>query len=269
MNNNMKLFMCKPKYFDIIHKNLNIHMTMEQCLNKQKANMQYWNLTRLLSNIGFNIKFIEAQKTLVDMVFAANGALIDSTTNTAIISNFRVEPRKAEKEYWRIFLRDNGKNKKNTNSYFEGQGDALFSHKNKNLWIGHGFRSSLSAGKEIQEILPHSKVHSLKLIDSRFYHLDTCFCVLKESTVMYYPAAFDNESVAKINEYFDNIIEVDKSNALNFACNAVQFQNYVIMHSASKSLKEDLRNLGFSVIENNMSEFLLSGGSAKCCVMQT
>ena len=85
--------MCKPTYFNVVHKNLNAHMLMNNCVDKHRANMQYWNLTRLLSNLDVNIKFIEPEDGLVDMVFAANGALIDSRSQTAIVSKFHAIPR--------------------------------------------------------------------------------------------------------------------------------------------------------------------------------
>ena len=133
--------------------------------------------------------------------------------------------------------------------------------------MGHGFRTELSAQKELQDIFPESKVQALHLVDQQFYHLDTCFCILKESTVMYYSPAFDTESKNKIIQSFDVCIDVSGEDAKNFACNAVNCNSYVILHNASSKLKTTLQEHGFTVIENNMSEFLLSGGSVKCCAL--
>ena len=43
-----------------------------------------------------------------------------------------------------------------------------------------------------KEILP------LELVDSRFYHLDTCFCPLSGGDLLYFPAAFDRYAQAAI-----------------------------------------------------------------------
>ena len=259
--------MCKPEHYDVIHKNLNIHMNMEKSVNNHKANMQYWNLVRKLSECGANIKFIDSKNGLVDMVFAANGALIDKLTHTAIIANFEANPRVEESELWKNFLKNNLYKVKVLQNKFEGQGDALFSHAGKVLWYGYGFRSSYKAASEIQSVLKNVTIHTLKLVDERFYHLDTCFCVLNNDSVMYYPDAFDKESNEKIERNFQVKIVVSEYDALKFSCNAICIKNYIILHEASLDLKNSLNKIGYTVIENNMSEFLLSGGSAKCCVM--
>ena len=259
--------MCKPTFFDVIHKNLNAHMTMKRVVDKQRANMQYWNLTRILTNIGAEIKFINSEPKLVDMVFAANGALIDKVSNTAAISNFHAKPRVDESDFWKDFLIKHGLYVKKIYSHFEGQGDALFSHNNKNLWMGYGFRTSYNAAEELRNIFHNSNVQTLKLINPKFYHLDTCFCILNNSNVMFYPGAFDDDSVSKIKQHFPDHIEVSLEDSEKFSCNAVIIDQYIILNKASNNLKTKLQNIGYMVIEINMSEFILSGGSVKCCVL--
>ena len=71
----------------------------------------------------------------------------------------------------------------------EGEGDIVFT--GRALLAGYGFRTDQAAAAELAEVfgLP---VVSLRLIDPRFYHLDTALCVLDPDTAMYYPAAFDD-----------------------------------------------------------------------------
>jgi len=263
----MKMFMCLPTFYDVIHKNMNVHMQLRRPVDYIKACSQHLNLTRILLDNGANINFIKPQPELVDMVFAANGALIDHVSNTAIVSNFKADTRINESYYWKNFLRENNYNVVTTSAKFEGQGDALFSHNNKILWYGYGFRSEIIAAYQITDQCSHLTVQTLKLCDPRFYHLDTCFCVLDENTVMYYPGAFDEESEQKIKIAFTNIVKVSENDAQHFACNAVVLNKTIVLHCVSNPLKKELQNYGFTVVENNMSEFLLSGGSAKCCVM--
>ena len=261
----MRIFMCSPQYFDVVHKNLNYHMKMLTSVHKQKAYMQHWNLTHLLKNVGMKVSNIEPQPGLVDMVFAANGALLHN--KTAVVSNFHATARVSESRHWSKFLHDHGYDVHTTVHKFEGQGDALFSHDKEYLWMGHGFRTEVNAQNDLQKYFPESKVHSLHLVDPRFYHLDTCFCVLKESMVMYHSPAFDKDSQEKIESCFDVCIDVSNEDATNFACNAVVFDKIIILHCASDDLKRKLRAHDMTVIETNMSEFLLSGGSVKCCVL--
>ena len=63
----------------------------------------------------------------------------------------------------------------------------------------------------------------LKLVDQRFYHLDTCFCPLEGGFAMYYPPAFDEASRAAIEKRVpaERRIAIGEEDALAFACNAV------------------------------------------------
>ena len=263
----MRVFMCKPTYFDVIHKNLNVHMSMYRPVDKKIALLQFTNLTNFLRSINVDVKMIEPRENLVDMVFSANGALIEKKTNTAVIASFAAEPRKEESVYWSEFLRKQKYNIYQLNSSFEGQGDALFSHNNKILWVGYGYRTIFEAAEELQLVFSNIKVYPLRLANPLFYHLDTCFCVINETCVMYYPDAFDDESLKLIRKNFKDRIEVSDYDAMNFACNAVQAYNHIILNSASDELKDELANRKLTVIENDMSEFILSGGSVKCCVL--
>src|SRR5206468_273344 len=65
------------------------------------------------------------------------------------------------------------------------------------LWGGYGVRTSLQADRHLAEMLD-VEVVPLRLVDERFYHLDTCFCPLPEGRVFYYPDAFDRESLERI-----------------------------------------------------------------------
>ena len=76
---------------------------------------------------------------------------------------------------------------------FEGAGDALFDREGRWLWAGYGFRSELDSHPLIAKWLD-VEVLSLRLMDERFYHLDTCFCPLANGYLLYYPPAFDSYS---------------------------------------------------------------------------
>ena len=112
--------------------------------------------------------------------------------------------------------------------------------------------------------------HSLKLTNPLWYHLDTCFCPFDNDKLLLYEKAFDEESLKKVYDVFDekNCIKVSEEDAKNFACNSICVPNNIIIgHSFTPKLKEKLKDFNYNTIENNMSEFLLSGGSTKCCVL--
>src|SRR6185437_15199040 len=114
------------------------------------------------------------------------------------------------------------------------------------------------------------EVVSIHLIDPRFYHLDTCFAPLDDGSVMYYPPAFDDASVAKIETYYptDKRIIVTEADALRFACNVINVNHTVILNKVSMELSDQLKSKGFRVIEVALSEFMKAGGAAKCLAMR-
>ena len=76
---------------------------------------------------------------------------------------------------------------------FEGEGDALFQPGEALLWAGYGVRSALETHSMLGQTFA-TEVVSLRLVDPRFYHLDTCFAPLPDGHLLYYPAAFDERS---------------------------------------------------------------------------
>ena len=111
---------------------------------------------------------------------------------------------------------------------------------------------------------------SIRLTDERFYHIDTCFCPLTDGFLMYHPPAFDYDSRIAIESRIPphKRIIVDTFDAGNFACNAVNIGDRVILNKASEPLKARLMLAGFRVHEVELSEFLKAGGSAKCLTLK-
>jgi N-dimethylarginine dimethylaminohydrolase len=153
---------------------------------------------------------------------------------------------------------------------FEGAGDALFERgRDATLWMAHGHRSISAAREVIYERLGMDIV-TLKLVDDRFYHLDTCFCPLEGGYVMYYPPAFDGPSREMIEQRVaaDRRIAIGEEDALAFACNAVNIDGVVIVNRATDGFVETLAARGFRVLQTPLTEFMKAGGSAKCLTLR-
>ena len=75
-------------------------------------------------------------------------------------------------------------------------------------------------------------VISLRLVDPRFYHLDTALCVLDADTAMYYPAAFDDAGRAAIAAQFAELIEAKDEDAEVLGLNAVSDGRHVVLPGA-------------------------------------
>ncbi|WP_173052676.1 dimethylarginine dimethylaminohydrolase family protein [Candidatus Nitrotoga sp. AM1P] len=264
----MKIFlMCDPRYFEVSYV-INPWMAGNQGReNKKLAAKQWKNLYDILSRKA-SIKLIEPVAGLPDMVFTANGGFV-YRDHEVIVSSFRYPERQGESSYFSQFFENSGYRIKRLNSdiQFEGAGDALYDS-NGRVWIGYGHRSDVQALDEIATIL-QAQVNGLTLVDPRWYHLDTAFCPLVNGYVLAYEQAFTSQSVNKIkNEFNNRVIWVSDEDANNFACNAVNIGNDIILYKVSNELKATLSKHNFSIIEVDVSEFMKAGGACKCLTLE-
>jgi N-dimethylarginine dimethylaminohydrolase len=113
-----------------------------------------------------------------------------------------------------------------------------------------------------------TEILSLELASAWFYHLDTCFCPLKEEAAFYYPRAFDHYALKVLEEHIPTLIPVNDEEAHRFACNAVVLGNDVVVNEGCPDISRRLGELGFQVHATPLSEFIKAGGSAKCLVLK-
>lgn len=270
-----EVLMVRPLHYSVDYV-INPHMADQVGkVDKTEAHNE-WNLVRsLFDQIGINIRVMEDQEGLPDMVFCANQSLpyIDKEGQRHVLmSIMHADQRKKEIPYFEQWYRQNGYEMHYLDEgkikHFEGGGDAIWHTGKRLLWGGHGYRSSLDAYQTISDIydLP---IITLELVDEAFYHLDTCFCVLDEQTVLIYPDAFSEEGLQLIYAAFDQVIEASEYEAEElFACNAScpDGQNVIIQQGCT-DVNKKLRDAGFSVHEVSTHEFLKSGGSVFCMKM--
>src|SRR5262249_21288791 len=136
------------------------------------------------------LAFMQAQPGLPDLVFTANAGMV--LGKTAIVSRFRSKERQGEEPFFRVWFEKNGfvVTEWPQDVFFEGAGDALLDRGQNIIWAGYGFRSAEGSPALLEKIFKRKTV-PLRLIDPRFYHLDTCFCPLVGGYVLYFPHAFD------------------------------------------------------------------------------
>lgn len=263
-----KILMCPPDYFTVDYV-INPWMAgHESSLDIELAKTQWQTLRDTIGEYA-EIAEIEPQPGLPDLVFTANAGVVYG--NKAIASHFMPHERRPEEVHYKKWFRDNGFELLDLDEKigFEGAGDCLFDRGGPWLWTGYGYRTEIEAHAEIQKFFDVELV-SIKLTDSRFYHIDTCFCPLTEGFLMYHPPAFDFDSRIAIETRIPphKRIIVDTMDAGNFACNAVNIGDTVILNTASDPLKARLMLAGFKVREVGLSEFLKAGGSAKCLTLK-
>jgi N-dimethylarginine dimethylaminohydrolase len=145
----------------------------------------------------------------------------------------------------------------------------LFDRDSGVLWMGYGHRTERACASLLQHMLD-IEVEPLRLVNERFYHLDTCFCPLEGGTLMYYPAAFDAASQSRIAARVpaERRIAVADDDAFDFACNAVNSGRNIFLNRASGALVQELESSGFIVRQTPLTEFMKAGGSAKCLTLK-
>jgi lysine-ketoglutarate reductase/saccharopine dehydrogenase-like protein (TIGR00300 family) len=263
-----RILMCPPTHFDV---NYAINPWMEGNLHKpsQELAHQQWQRLYEILQTQVTIDCIEPQPGWPDMVFTANAGLV--LRDTAIISRFYHQERQGEEPFFKKWFVDQGYQifELPQDVPFEGAGDALLDRDGQWLWAGYGMRSELDSHSTLAKWLD-IEVLSLRLINERFYHLDTCFCPLSGGYLLYYPGAFDTYS----NQLIERRVPVGKriaiteTDALNFACNAVNLNQLIVLNQASDALVQRLTNCGFEVIQTPLTEFIKAGGSAKCLTLR-
>ena len=267
--------MVTPKHFSVEYV-INPHMAQNVgTVNKMEARNEWNVLKSTFEQVGINVHVIEGEEGLPDMVFCANQSLPfigESGDKHVFMSIMHDDERKEEVPYIEQWYRQNGYEihylDENEIDDFEGCGDAIWHTGRRLLWGGYGYRSSVQAYESISETF-ELPVIALELVDEDFYHLDTCFCVLDDSSVLIYPEAFTREGLELIDSVFETVIKASKYEATKlFACNATcpDGKNVIIQQGCTDANK-NLRDAGFSVHEVSTYEYLKSGGSVFCMKM--
>jgi lysine-ketoglutarate reductase/saccharopine dehydrogenase-like protein (TIGR00300 family) len=268
MNSQIQFLMCAPEHYDVDYV---INPWMEGNIHKSsqdRAKEQWQNLYQILKSNAI-VDLVKPEKGWPDMVFTANAGLV--LGNNVVLSRFLHKERQGEEPYFKKWFEEKGYNvyELPKDLPFEGAGDALLDREGRWLWAGYGFRSELDSHPYLAKWLD-IEVLSLRLIDERFYHLDTCFCPLANGYLLYYPGAFDSYSnrLIEMRVAPEKRIAIVEADAVNFACNTVNIEDIVVMNKASEILKARLGEAGFQVLETPLTEFLKAGGAAKCLTLR-
>jgi N-dimethylarginine dimethylaminohydrolase len=256
--------MCPPDHFGIEYE-INPWMNVRAGSDSALARLQWQGLYRTLLGLDVAVELLPAAAGLPDLVFTANAGLVYH--ERFFPSRFRFGVRQGESPHFEAWAGGRGFQvvPLPEGMNFEGAGDALFC--GDNLFAGYRFRSDVRSHQWIGEQLK-VPVLPLELVDPRFYHLDTCFCPLAPDLAIYYPGAFDEYGRAVLKDRIDRLVEVSPEEAISFSCNAVVVGRTVMLNHGAPKLAAALRGLGFEVHPLEFSEFIKSGGSAKCLTLR-
>jgi N-dimethylarginine dimethylaminohydrolase len=258
-----RYLMCPPEHFTVTYA-INPWMRPDQPTDAALAMRQWAQLRDAYVELGHDVRTIEPVPGLPDMVFAANGATVIG--GKVLAAKFRYPQRAEEAEAYLDWFRQSGYEDLYEPEYInEGEGDILFT--GRGVLAGYGFRSEAAAESDISRAFGYP-VSSVRLVDQRYYHLDTALCVLDADTAMYYPAAFDDAGRAVLAAQFTELIEAKDEDAEVLGLNAVSDGRHVVLPSAARGLAAQLTEHGFEPIGVDMSELLKGGGGPKCCTLE-
>ncbi|WP_341869005.1 dimethylargininase [Saccharomonospora piscinae] len=261
--------MCPPRHFAVDYA-INPWMDPNAPVDPALALRQWSELRDTYRRLGHLVDEVEPQPGLPDMVFAANsGTVVDGRV---LGSRFATRERAAEAEHFRRWFVENGfRDVTMPREVNEAEGD--FAWTGRVLLAGTGFRTDPRAHAEAQEVLGVPVV-SLKLLDPRYYHLDTALFVLSEATddraahVAYYPEAFSPGSRRALERLFPDAVLADAADASCLGLNAVSDGRNVVLPVEAGALAEKVAAHGYEPVFVDISELRKAGGGPKCCTME-
>lgn len=261
-----RLLVCAPDFFGIEYE-INPWMRLSNRVDRERADQQWHNLMRVFEDeVDVVLERMTPVEGLPDLVFTANAGVV--VGRTAVVSHFRYAERQQEEAHFGAWFAAHGYDaiQLEAGLCFEGAGDLLGFPE---CWFaGYRQRSDIRSFPILSERF-HREIIPLELIDSRFYHLDTCFCPLSGGELLYYPEAFDSYGRRAIAERIstDRRIAVSEEEARRFACNAVCVGKHVVLPTGCPEAERQLLERGYQTHAVVLDEFIKSGGSAKCLTL--
>jgi N-dimethylarginine dimethylaminohydrolase len=255
--------MCPPAHFRVEYA-INPWMNVSEPVDTGLAMRQWRALRATYLALGHTVELIDPVPGLPDMVFAANGGTV--VGGTVLSARFRHSQRAAEGPAYLDWFRTRGYRTVHLPGLVnEGEGDILYT--GSAILAGHGFRTDAHVQNDLEKIygLP---VIALRLVDPRFYHLDTALCVLGSGVAAYYPPAFDDAGRAVLASVFTDLIEAKDTDAEVLGLNAVSDGHHVVLAAQAEGLATQIAARGFEPVPVDMSEFRKAGGGPKCCTLE-
>ena len=266
-----RYLMCRPEHFTVSYR-INPWMEPANPTDTARAVAQWQTLYDTYLALGHEVELIDPIEGLPDMVYTANGGFV--IDNVAYGARFRFAARAAEGPAFMRWFDDHEFEVVEPREVNEGEGDFLLV--GDTILAGSGFRSTDHSHREVGDVFG-KEVVSLRLVDPRFYHLDTALSVLdpvegpggvERPNIAYLPGAFDAAGQAILAERFPDAIRVADSDGAVFGLNSASDGYNVLISPRATGFEAQLRERGYNPVLIDLSELLLGGGGIKCCTLE-
>lgn len=256
-----KVLLCRPRHFTVEYV-INPHM-QPYTVQPDKAMEQWENLVKTLESLNIKVEVIEQQPDVPDMVFATDEGIVRD--GKVLLANFRYSQRQRERAYYQQWFRDHGYDVRTLSNLFPFEGgDTLFC--GDMLFVGTGFRASVASCEELAKEL-QIDVIPLRLMDPFFYHLDMSFLPINADTAFYYPPAYSINSQNLLKRLIPNLHDLSEEAVKAYAANSFVSGNDIVVSAGTpESFHNDLRQLGLTIHQADVSEFKKAGGGIHCLI---
>lgn len=252
--------MAYPQHFDIVEVINKMQRKYIGKIDHELANKQYNELVNLLISNGVKVQFLNLVESPEQVFTRDIGFVID---NVLFVSHMKKEIRQEEPSSLQNFFDDTDFKVHVMANHAEG-GDIFIHH--DYILIGLSRRTSKEAVQEIRDVLKQHGIQK-EIIEVNFnpdqLHLDCVFNILDEETCIISDQVYNPEVIKPL---FKKVIEIKGKDVEYLATNFVHIGNKKMV-CTNHTMTKILENAGYEPIYLDYSEFIKSGGSARCCTL--
>ncbi|WP_156290241.1 dimethylarginine dimethylaminohydrolase family protein [Oceanobacillus salinisoli] len=252
-----------PEYMEIKEViNTTQRHYLKENIDNDIAVQQHQKFVHTLESEGVNVIPFHAEKELNEQVFTRDIGF--TIGNTFFIAALNKELRKPEEDVLKKWLNEQDIPYHHIDIESIEGGDVLVD--NGKVWIGVSDRTTRDAIDYVQHKLPDYQVTPISIRED-ILHLDCTFNIISEDTAIIFKDGV-NEEAYKILQQHYQLIEVSEEEQFKLGTNVFSIGNKkIISLPIQKRLNQELRRMGYDVIEVEFSEIIKSGGSFRCCTL--
>lgn len=266
------ILLCEPRYFSLQPINTVASDLIGQGyqLNQEKAIKEHKELANSLNSKGIETVWVDPSPRYPYQMYTRDlGAL---TKAGVLFGNFRADVRKGEEYLAEEKLKSSTPIFKGggsvDNGFIEG-GDIVYLDETM-VAVGMGARSSLDGVKWATKVFSELDIEVIPVpFDSRYLHLDTSLSVITPSVVLWCPENLPAEFQKLIKSKASTFIEVKPDDVLRSAANVLAVGDDIIFSPhRNQKVNNQLKALGFDVVEVEIEELLNGGGGIHCLTLE-